>query len=111
MANPISVKGLRRVMNKLADVVMDSAKRAKNLPDRANFAASGKLKLNGEYGIDKDGGIGFLANGSIVAEGAEVDPINFEMGTEFDSRGTGTLEAEFSVSVDFKNAGSAGEPE
>lgn len=109
MANPIAVKGIRKIIDKLGDEVLEAAKKAKNLNvEGTTFEASGSMTLNGKYGIDNKGNLGFVGNAIVKANATGELPVeigegeaqtDLSTGSEWNSMGDGTMEASFEVRV------------
>jgi hypothetical protein len=107
VANPIAVKGIKKIIDKVGDEVMEAAKKAKRLDmENTTFEANGRMTLSGKYGIDKNGEFGFVGN--VMVETAEGAPViasvgegelatDLLSGVDWNSHGDGNLEVEFSV--------------
>lgn len=103
--NPIGVKGIRKLLDVIADDVMDVTERAAKMKDgeRADFEAVGELKLAGRYGFDRKGNLGFVGNivASAGQEAIAEAAGDFQTGIDADwnNTGDGTLEITFRVVV------------
>lgn len=103
MANPIAVKGLSKLIDRVGDEVMQSAKKALNQGQK-NYRVYGLLEQEGKFAFDKDGEIGFVGN-VIVKIPPDATVIELTDGSEahldiaWDSIGDGTLKVKFEVEV------------
>lgn len=106
MANPMSVVGIRRVVDALCDEVMEAAQKAARTQKRTGtdvtVVASGKVRLNGAYGFDRNGKLGFRGTLRTVGAAGGVPvgaDLAFDDDSGWDSKGAGTINAEFAITA------------
>lgn len=110
MANPIGVKGIRRIIDQVSDEVMQAAKKAADEKLQrvggAGFDARGSVSVNGNFGFDRKGNFGLVANvigstpaGELVG-GAELEAgVDASTAADWTSVGAGTLQIHYSVRI------------
>lgn len=105
MANPLSVRGTRRLLDGWADEIMEVAKKAAKIG--ASETVTGTFRLSGNFAFDKNGDVGIVGNVVVkVPDGSPVGTVlnigadsEATVGVEFDSNGAGTLEMEVVIAV------------
>jgi len=110
MANAVSVKGMKGMIAKLADEVLDAAKRAAK-QDQPEYKCTGTFRVKGPFGFTKDGELGVVGRADVDfsegVEGVEAEAgVSGDSGMAFSSFGSGELDMYFEVVV-IKGAGAS----